>query len=78
MMVMRLSVSAIALTGAAYIAATTLRENKRTPIAGALVMLALFVPYHISIWNEYPAWYHLAFFVSIPVCAMLGARLARN
>lgn len=78
MMVMRLSVSAIALLGAAYIAATTVRENKITPLAGALLMLALNVPYHISIWDEYPAWYHLVFLVSIPVLTMLGGRLARN
>lgn len=78
MMVMRLSVSSIALIGAAYIAATAVRENKITPLAGALLMLALFVPYHISIWDEYPAWYHLTFLVSIPVLTILGSRLARN
>ena len=77
MMVMRLSVSSIALIGAAYIAATTVRENRISPIAGALLMLALFVPYHINIWDKYPVWYHLTFLVSIPVLALLGGRLAR-
>lgn len=78
MMVMRLSASSVASIGAAYIAATTVRESKITPIAAALLMLALFVPYHVTIWDWYPAWYHLTFFVSIPVFAVLGGRLARN
>jgi hypothetical protein len=40
-------------------------------IAG-LVLLALFVPVHIGIWNKLPAWYHLTFLVTLAPLLALG------
>ena len=48
-----------------------------TPLAGGLVLLALFVPNHIAIWDKFPLWYHLTFLSSLPVLAFLGGKLAR-
>jgi hypothetical protein len=48
----------------------------RSALATGIVQLVLFVPYHIMIWDQYPVWYHLTFFVSLVPFALLGARLA--
>lgn len=76
MMVMRLSISAIASLAGAWIAGLTLRDNRIVPLAGGLLMLAFFGPYHVSIWDQYPVWYHLTFLTSLPVLAWVGGRLA--
>lgn len=40
-----------------------------------LVLLALFVPDHIHVWNKFPIWYHLTFLVTLVPLVLLGARL---
>ena len=76
MMVMRLSISAISSLAGAWLAGLTVRDNSMAPLAGGLLLLALFIPYHVGIWDKYPIWYHLTFFVSLPVLAWIGGRLA--
>ena len=49
-----------------------------TPLAGGLLMLAMFIPVHLDIWNDYPVWYHVTFLSSLPVLAWIGGRLART
>ena len=43
--------------------------------AFALLLLALFVPVHASLWDKFPIWYHILFLGSIVPLVMLGARL---
>jgi hypothetical protein len=43
-------------------------------ITGALV-LAMFLPVHIQLWDKLPAWYHLTFLLSIVPLAVLGASI---
>ena len=40
-------------------------------ITGALV-LAMFLPVHIRLWDKFPAWYHLTFLLSIAPLVVLG------
>lgn len=37
------------------------------------VVLAMFVPFHISIWSKFPVWYHLTFLLTIVPAVVLGA-----
>ena len=76
MLVMRLSISTIASLAGALLAGFTVRENRVTPLAGGLLMLAMFVPVHLGIWAEYPVWYHVTYLISLPVLAWIGGRLA--
>jgi len=58
-----------------YLAAR-LGNPRAAPIAGVL-LLAFWGYYHVMvIWHQFPVWYHLTFFVSLPLLAVLGARLA--
>jgi len=77
MMIARISVAAAASIISAWLAALTVRDNRIAPLAGGLVLLALFVPNHIAIWDKFPLWYHLTFLSSLPVLAFLGGKLAR-
>jgi hypothetical protein len=43
-------------------------------ITGGLV-LAMFLPVHIRLWDKFPAWYHLTFLVSIVPLVVLGASI---
>lgn len=42
------------------------------------VVLAMFLPAHIAIWNKFPAWYHLTFLLTIVPAVLLGAALPSN
>ena len=76
MMEMRLAVSAVASMLAAFIAGLAVRDNRYAPLVGGLLLLALFVPEHIRLWDKFPIWYHATFLTSLPVLAWIGGRLA--
>ncbi len=65
--------------------AATIGKGQRAALINGIVMLAIFVPYHLfgsdmqgPIWTSFPLWYHLTFFVSLPLFAVLGGRMARR
>ncbi len=42
------------------------------------VMLAVFLPQHIYIWDKFPVWYHLSFLLPLVPLVVLGARPGRK
>ncbi|WP_158820511.1 hypothetical protein [Granulicella sp. S156] len=42
------------------------------------VVLAMFLPVHISIWSRFPVWYHLSFLLTIVPGVLAGALLVRR
>jgi hypothetical protein len=56
-------------------AAAVSRESSRAPLAAGVLLLIWFAPYHLSIWTQFPIWYHLTFFVSLVVLSVAGGRL---
>jgi len=75
MLCTRLSISALSSLAGGYAAALVGRESTRAPLGAGLLLLVLFVPYHLTIWHNFPVWYHLTFFVSLPVLSLLGGML---
>ena len=75
MLITRLSISAVSSLLGGYVAAMIGRESTRAPMGAGILLLVLFVPYHLTIWHNFPVWYHLTFFVSLPVLSMLGGIL---
>ena len=72
MMIARLMVGALASLAAGITAAWI---SRRKPIATwvvIVVMLAIFIPVHISLWTKFPAWYHLVFLASLVVFPLVG------
>lgn len=78
MMIARLTIGAICTVIAVWIAADIVRSPGQAGFVSALVLLALFVPVHMQLWDKFPIWYHATFLVSLPVLSLLGARLARE
>ncbi|OOG64778.1 hypothetical protein B0E46_05045 [Rhodanobacter sp. B04] len=74
MKIARLSIGALSSLAAGALVRTITRSSVAPWIVG-LVMLALFVPDHIHIWNKFPVWYHLTFLVTLAPLVALGARL---
>ncbi len=75
MLVARLVLGAGAsiVAGAACAAVT---PRTRWPVyVFALVLLALFVPVHVSLWDKFPIWYHIVFLGSLSPLVMLGQKL---
>ena len=73
----RLALGAVSTTVAAAATATVGRAGVAAPLALGVVLLALFVPVHVSLWQKFPVWYHLFFLVSLPLVAyVVGKSLA--
>jgi hypothetical protein len=42
------------------------------------IIAAMFLPVHVSLWNRFPVWYHLAFLVPLAPLVALGGWRARS
>jgi hypothetical protein len=75
-LVERLAISFVGSLLGGLLAAAVSGERLRAPlIAGGLLLLA-WGYYHVTmIWNQFPIWYHLTFFVSLVLLSVLGGRL---
>jgi hypothetical protein len=54
----------------------TAPTSRWAPLIVGSVVLAMFLPVHIGIWNRFPVWYHLAFLLTIIPAVLTGASLA--
>jgi hypothetical protein len=77
MMAARLLESAVSSVVSGWAAAAIGRRLLSAKITG-LVLFLLFLPLHYSIWNKFPAWYHLTFLTSLVVLSVVGGMLARK
>ena len=75
MLLARLAVSGVSSIVGGYIAALVSTEPVRAALGAGVLLLLVFVPYHLTIWNNFPIWYHLSFFVSLPLLSAVGGRL---
>jgi hypothetical protein len=77
MMLARLGMAALTSVIAGAVVGL-LSSSARVPwILGALI-LAVFLPEHIHIWHDFPAWYHLTFLLPLVPLVVLGAHLTRH
>lgn len=57
-------------------ACAVIAPNTRWPVYTlALLLVALFIPVHLSLWDKFPIWYHLLFLGTLVPLVVLGARL---
>ena len=76
MMVARLTESTVALIMAALVTSRLARGGIAAPWLLGVILLAIFVPFHITIWDKFPIWYHLTFLISLPVVSIVVGKLA--
>src|SRR5258708_36973687 len=65
MKVARLSLALLASLGAGAVVRAVAPTSRLAPWIVGLVLLGLFLPVHIQIWNKLPVWYHLTFLVTL-------------
>lgn len=53
-------------------------STKWVPWLVGAIVLAMFLPYHLTHWHLFPVWYHLSFLVPLVPLVALGAALARG
>jgi hypothetical protein len=74
----RLSEAAITSVAAGAIVSMIAPSKRWAPWLVGLITLAMFLPVHISIWDKFPAWYHLAFLVPLAPLVALGGAIVRG
>ena len=77
MMIARLLESAACSVLSGFVAALIAKERIKAAAGAGIVLLAFFLPFHISIWSKFPVWYHLVFFTSLPLLSLAGGYLWR-
>jgi hypothetical protein len=72
MMLARLALGALCTLSAGFAAALL---SRKAVIWVAGLLLVIFVPVHYSLWDRFPAWYHLTFLISLPLLTLAGGAL---
>jgi hypothetical protein len=75
MKIARLSCAAIASLAAGVVAHKIAPASRAAPWVAGVVLLALFLPVHIKLWDKFPIWYHLTFLLTLVPLVVLGASL---
>ena len=71
----RLIEAALASVAAGAVVGFIAPTKKWAPWVVGLIVLAMFLPVHVSLWSKFPVWYHLAFLVPLVPFVALGAAL---
>jgi hypothetical protein len=75
MMAARLAMAAVTSLIAGIVVGAIAPASKRTPWILGLVLLAVFIPIHVSLLHVFPIWYHVTFLVTLAPLIALGAWL---
>jgi hypothetical protein len=74
----RLTEAALSSVAAGAVVSLIEPSKRWAPWVVGLIILAMFLPVHVSLWSRFPAWYHLAFLVPLAPLVALGGLLARR
>jgi hypothetical protein len=75
MMIARLSIGAIA-TIAMGIVTAAIAKSVIVRLMPGVLMLLIFIPDHVMLWEKFPVWYHLTFLLYLVPLTYLGGRFA--
>jgi hypothetical protein len=78
MMVARLTIAAMTSVIAGAVAGWISAMGIRVAWFLGTVLLAVFIPEHMRLWNAFPVWYHLTFLVTLVPLVVLGSWLTRT
>lgn len=73
MKVARLLMAAVTSLAVGALVHAIAPANRWAPWVLGLVLLALFIPDHVHLWNRFPVWYHLTFLVTLAPLLAIGA-----
>jgi hypothetical protein len=72
MMLARLSIGALATLAAGWVTTAIVPRPMLVRLMPGLILLVVFIPQHIALWNNFPVWYHLTFLLSLVPLTYLG------
>jgi hypothetical protein len=78
MMLARLAIGAVATITAGWVTAAIAPRSMLVRLMPGLILLVLFIPQHIILWNRFPVWYHLFFLLSLLPLTYLGAAIRHS
>jgi hypothetical protein len=73
MMIARLSIGALATIAMGMVTAA-IAQSVIVRLMPAVLMLVMFIPEHVMLWEKFPVWYHLAFLLSLVPLTYVGGR----
>jgi hypothetical protein len=71
MLIARLSIGALATLSMGFVTALITQSSITRLIAGVLLLI-LFIPQHVMLWDKFPLWYHLTFLLSLVPLTYVG------
>ena len=74
----RLIEAALTSLAAGFVVGLIAPSKRWAPWLVGLIVLAMFLPVHISLWNKFPVWYHLTFLVPLVPLVAFGGSLGRT
>jgi succinyl-CoA synthetase alpha subunit len=77
MMIARLSIGAFATVSMGFVTARIAQSAVARLIPG-LILLIVFIPEHVMLWDKFPIWYHLSFLASLVPLTYVGNSFARG
>src|SRR5262245_3606975 len=75
MLIARWSISALATLAAGLAAAIIAPRSALTKVMPGLLLVIVFIPVHVMLWDRFPVWYHLAFLLSLVPLSYLGGTM---
>jgi hypothetical protein len=78
MMAARLTIAAVSSVIAGAVVGWISPGGVRVAWVMGAILLAVFLPEHVRLWNAFPAWYHLTFLVTLVPLVVLGSWLTRT
>lgn len=75
MKVARLSIAALTSVAAGALVRAVAPASRWAPWILGLILLVMFIPEHVHLWQKFPIWYHLTFLVTLAPLVALGAQL---
>jgi hypothetical protein len=75
MMLARLAISTLATLAAGWVTAVIARRSMLATLTSGLLLLVVFVPQHIMLWDTFPVWYHLTFLASLVPLTYMGGNM---
>lgn len=76
MQLMRLALGVVALIIAGVITGWIARSQiQRSSLILGVVLLIIFIPVHINLWDKFPLWYHAWFLLTIIPFCLLGGKI---
>lgn len=77
MMLARLSIGVVATVALGFVVARITHSTLVRLLPG-LILLIVFIPEHVMLWDKFPIWYHLWFLLSLVPLTYVGNSIARG